>query len=32
MNLRANALKVKFKNAVMQVWTQMKREMAPKNI
>ena len=32
MNLRANALKVKFKNAVMQVWTQMKRESQPKNI
>lgn len=32
MKLRSNALKVKFKNAVMQVWTQMKREMEPKNM
>ncbi len=30
--MHKNALKVKIKNAVMQVWTQVKRDMQPKNI
>lgn len=32
VNIRSNALKVKFKNAVMQVWSEMKHEMNPRNI
>ena len=32
MTLQRNAAKVKFKNAIMQVWTQVKRELQPKNI
>ena len=30
--LHKNELKVKIKNAVMQVWSQVKRESQPKNI
>ena len=32
MMLQRNAAKVKFKNAIMQVWTQVKKELQPKNI
>lgn len=32
INLHKNALKVKIKNAVMQMWTQVKRDTQPKNI
>ena len=32
MDLHKNELKVKFKNAVMQVWTQIKRENLPKDM
>lgn len=30
--MHKNELKVKFKNAVMQVWTQIKRETMPKDM
>jgi hypothetical protein len=32
LTLHKNELKVKFKNAVMQVWTQIKRENEPKDM
>ena len=32
MNLTTNELKVKFKNAAMQVWTQVKKEQMPKDM
>ena len=32
MNQQKNELRVKFKNAAMQVWTQVKREMQPKDM
>ena len=30
--LERNAAKVKFKNAIMQVWTRVKREQKPKDM
>ncbi len=32
MNQQKNELRVKFKNAAMQVWTQVKREIQPKDM
>ena len=32
MTLHKNELKVKFKNAVMQVWTKIKQENTPKDM
>jgi len=32
MNQQKNELRVKFKNAAMQVWTQVKRDIQPKDM